>query len=293
VHRCLTRLQGIFQLEKSTGINAALGSFFSKLGANPLQANLTIQLPEAADKSMKRDGIGLQNYPGLGEKAAWLRDLMRCAPAQHWVNTWQLEPTQILQLLSQHEFKDALLQGLLSSLCEQGQDRLSDPSYTNWIELLISQISKDKIHVDLNLIHALVKRLRELAPSTQDRLLIACMENYSRQDLHLLYAWSQQQSAASASTSESISTVSAALSHAWLKHVQRQMAQSKQTGWDLRQHLKQIAYWLDVSDLSYIAHSWPADDWEHWSFWREAVHEFRDTLQFRHQLKHSFMETST
>lgn len=293
VQRCQDRLGHIFSLEKSTGINAALGSFLAKLGANNAQATLQIKLPESVDKSMKRDGIGIQSYPGLGEKASWLRDLMQSVPAQHWVATWQLTPTQILQLLSQHEFKDALLQGLLSSITEQATNATADPThadcYADWIAILIEHISKDKIHVDLNLIHALVRRMRDLAPAMQDKLLIACMDNYSRQDLQILYAWSQQQSAAS----ELATSVSAALSHAWLKHLQRQIAQSKQTAWDLRQHLKQIAYWLDVSDLSYTAQSWPAEDWEHWSFWRDAVHEFRDTLQFRHQLKHSFMETST
>ncbi|MBC3874470.1 DUF5691 domain-containing protein [Undibacterium flavidum] len=292
VQRCQERLSHIFSIEKSTGINAALGSFLAKLGANNVQASLQIKLPESVDKSMKRDGIGLQSYPGLGEKASWLRDLMRSTPAQHWVTTWQLTPSQILQLLSQHEFKDALLQGLLSSITEQATDTTADPTladcYADWIALLIEHISKDKIHVDLNLIHALVRRLRNLAPAMQDKLLIACMDNYSRQDLHILYAWSQLQSAAS----EHATPVSQVLSQAWLQHVQRQIAQSKQTAWDLRQHLKQIAYWLDVSDLSYTTQSWPADDWEHWSFWREAVHEFRDTFQFRHQLKHSFMETS-
>ncbi|MBY0573696.1 MAG: hypothetical protein K2P84_08450 [Undibacterium sp.] len=287
IHRCQERLSHIFTIEKSTGINAALGSFLAKLGANNAQATLQIKLPENVDRSMKRDGIGLQTYVGLGEKAAWLRDLMRSTPAQHWVATWQLTPTQILQLLSQHEFKDALLHGMLSSIAEQTIDASTDPIYADWIALLIEHISKDKIHVDLNLIQALVRRLRDLAPAMQDKLLIACMNNFSRQDLQILYAWSQQQSAAS----ERATSVSAELSHAWLKHVQRQIAHSKQTVWDLRQHLKQIAYWLDVSDLTYIAQSWPADDWEHWSFWREAVHEFRDTLQFRHQLKHSFMET--
>ncbi len=291
MQRCVQRLEAVFQFEQKTGLAAQLGSFLALIGTSKahVNASLTILLPEACDKSMKRDGIGLTGYQGLGEKAGWLLDLLRAIHPDHWCHVWQLDPGQVLALFALHEFKDALLAGLAHAICNALHFR-ADEQNCAWFVLLLEQIGTEQLslsHIQLNDVLAeLMRRFTLLPQANQEGLLLNWLQqsnSHNSQALQLINQWSQQRSNVSP-------PLSLTVSKALLLYTQASLGRSAQHNWGVRHSLKQMAQWLAIDELSYTEQNWPADNWEHWPHWREVIDEFLETLRFRHQLDRSFME---
>lgn len=53
--------------------------------------------------------------PKMGPQAALLYQLVRLVDPKHWMEAWKLTPPKIITLLRKHEWKDALLHGLLDA----------------------------------------------------------------------------------------------------------------------------------------------------------------------------------
>lgn len=266
--RCQARLDAAFQLERKM------------LGLRLPQLHVT--LPEACDKSMKRDGIGSSSHPGLGEKAGWLLDLMRCVPPTHWSGSWQLEPRDVIKVMAAQEFKTALLSGLLVA-GGRAVAAGADAQAIAWFGVLADETGRHdrSLHVQ----SVMLPFMAALPAVEQERIVRAWLANLDS-DQHALWStlsWAAERSADTPLPSDMARQILAAL--------QQEMRARPQHAYMLTSHLRLLARVMDPADAVQAAQGWPADDWEHWPAWRAVVDQLTDTLQFRHTMQASFLET--
>lgn len=281
--RCKARLAALFTLEHKTGLGARLGAL---LGAEALP-ELKLVLPEACDKAMKRDGIGLQTYPGMGEKAGWLLDLMRCVPPVHWSASWQLTPRQVLEVLARQEFNTALVTGLVQAAARAlGKHPGADA--IDWFVTLISEGAPAS--VSLNIPAMLLPDLGRLPHGEQERIVLRWLDQSAGAPRAYAYAldWAAERFGGSAEA------LPPELSRLMLASAQRQMLAEPRPDYQNRSSFGMLARALDAGAALEAAQSgWPASDWEHWPQWRPLVDDLMETLQFRRTMQASFLETGS
>lgn len=278
VERCKARLAPLLTLKKKTGLGAQLGAM---PGSGAPQVQLEIALPEACDKPMQRDGIGLQQYHGIGEKAGWLQDLMARVPPTHWSGGWQLTPSQVLTVLVESEYKSALVTGLAEAACLALRHQPDDDAI-DWFLTLLREA--DAVRTGLHLAHMLTPHLALLPQEKQEQVASSWLDLAEVQGGafdHFL-GWAQQRNEA----------LSPALSRRLLARIQADLANPAKQAYALRGNLKIAARVLDAALLDEVRAGWPRPDWEHWPQWRDPVDELLETLQFRHTLQRSFLEKS-
>lgn len=82
-----------------------------------LSTTLDVELPADCDQTMARDGIEKKNnIYGLGERAAWLAQMLACVPPSEWCREFGLSEAKLLKLFRSHEFSAALDYGLASAM---------------------------------------------------------------------------------------------------------------------------------------------------------------------------------
>ncbi len=275
VERCKARLGALLSLERNTGLGARLGAIFA---GNAAAMELSVQLPEACDKDMKRDGIGNQAHHGMGEKAGWLLDMMRCVPPMHWSTTWQLTPGQVIDVFANQEFKTALLTGLVHATSRAVHAEAS-PAAIDWFVTLIgdNEPSRSGLHIPAMLLPDMAR----LPMAEQERIVQRWLEQGAG-----AYAlvWAEQGARGTAQA------LSPALSIALLRNAQRQMMAAPQTTYSTRGNFAILGKVLACEDLAYARANWPPDNWEHWPQWRSLVDNLMETLQFRYTMQASFLE---
>lgn len=273
--RCKARLAALFTLERKTGLGARLGAM---LGADALP-ELTLTLPQACDKAMQRDGIGVLAHPGLGEKAGWLLDLMRCVPPTHWSDSWQLAPRQVLALLARQEFNTALVSGLVQAA---GRALGAQPGAgaIDWFVTLIGEGAP--AGMSLNIAAMLLPDLGRLPQQEQERIVLRWLEQPAGAAHALNWAAQHFTGAAEA--------LSPALSRLMLASAQRQMLAEPQRDYQARGSFAVLARTLDPVAVDGARGNWPASGWEYWPQWRALVDDLMETLQFRHTMQASFLE---
>jgi hypothetical protein len=74
-----------------------------------LLPRLDVQLPEACDKAMERDGIAPRPPHGVGERAWWLAEIVRRTPPAAWSDAWGLGPAAILGTRVAKEWRAPLI----------------------------------------------------------------------------------------------------------------------------------------------------------------------------------------
>ncbi|NRR29319.1 hypothetical protein HSX11_03885 [Oxalobacteraceae bacterium] len=282
--RCKTRLTALMALERKTGLGARLGAMLGMEGL----PTLTLVLPETCDKAMKRDGIGIQSHYGMGEKAGWILDLMRCVAPAHWSVTWQLAPQQVLAVLAQQEFKTALITGLVQASARTLSVQPSAAAI-DWFVMLAGDGAQVK--TELNIPGMLMHDLERLPQPEQEGIVLHWLEDGSSgtHGFDLALAWAGQRSGAEGAAFPS--ALSDQLSRRLLAIIQRQMVAAPQPGYHTRGQFAVLAQALAATSLDYAHANWPASDWEHWPQWRALVDGLIDTLQFRHTMQSSFLET--
>lgn len=276
--RCKARLATLLTLERKSGLGARLGAL---VGAEPLP-QLTVALPAECDKAMKRDGIGVQLHHGLGEKASWLQDLMRCVAPLHWSRSWQLAPSQVVDLFARQEFKTALLTGLAQAA---GQTLAGEPDAEtiDWFVTLIDGPAQARTGVNLRAI--LLPELERLPLPEQERIVQRWLQAPSGgAEAHACaFSWAHRYVAGSARA------LSPQLSRLLLASSQAQMA-GLHAHYGAASEFKLLGKALDIGQLDYVRTGWPAEDWEHWPKWRGLVDDLMETLHFRHTMQASFLE---
>jgi hypothetical protein len=257
--RCKARLAALFTFDQ----NAA--------------PQLQVALPDACDKAMKRDGIGSQAHQGMGEKAGWLLDLMRCVPPTHWSETWQLAPRHVIAMLARQEFRAALLTGLVQSAA-LAVGVQPGAGAVEWFVTLIGE----ETSTGLNITSMLLPDLERLPLAEQERIVQRWLEQSADAPHAYSYAlaWAERRTQALAPSP----------SRLLLAAAQRKMAAKPQPAYYERSHFAALARALDAGTLDYAQANWPAAGWEHWPQWRELVDELMETLHFRHTMQASFLE---
>ena len=269
--RCITRLAPLVNLKKKL----------------LLGAQLEVELPSACDKAMTRDGIGILHPGKLGEKAAWLRDLIARVPPAHWSVSWNMAAQDVIALMAKHEFGQALLAGVIESATRSLQTNPHDTANVEWYRALLHAVmfSKIKLEFPVNLMSVFGSLPH---PVRQELVQAWLRDDKSRWDNNSnLVDWIRQ--AATASDAPWSATISRDI----IKRLQEGMQASEQNTWRLRAAMNDLALVLDVSDTPYFEQHWPAADWQHWPQWRNIVDEFLATLRFRMTMQRSFLETST
>ena len=280
--RCKARLGALMTLERKSGLGARLGAMI-KGEALP---ELKLALPEACDKAMKRDGIGIAPHHGMGEKAGWLLDLMRCVPPTHWSETWQLAPRQVLDLLAKHEFKTALVTGLVQASART-LGAQPGPTAIDWFVTLVSEGAQASI--SLNIPGMLLPDLGRLPHQEQERIVLRWLDQSASAPRAYAYAleWAGERFGGSAES------LSPQLSRLMLAGTQRQMLAEPRPDYQTRAGFAVLARALDPAALDGAQAGWPAGGWEHWPQWRPLVDALMETLQFRRTMQASFLETDT
>ena len=246
---------------------------------------LTVTLPSACDKAALRDGIGLQTYAGLGEKAGWLLDLVRSVPPDHWSSTWSLEPAELFKLFGDHEFKQALTQGLIQSITRMAQYRPGDNA-TRWYGALLAALAREQsgIQAAQNVMSAFGQLPAASQYAILQDWLAAFGQNWDANNPAI--DWFQ--------LAAGVATVPWPLeiSKNVIARIQAGMAASPGMHWRLRSALTSFAAILDAGTTDYAEHNWPPVDWPHWPQWRKPIDDLLETLRFRHAMQRSFLETS-
>lgn len=133
-----------------------------------LRSTLEINLPEACDEALQRDGVnprrvdtGAQQF---GEKAGWLMQILALTPTGVWCAAWNRKPGQILELVRKHEWEDVVVQGWKESAIHN-QD-------TEWLEAMMAYETRREQS----------QRLLDLFPRlpavSKERLVIALLRDH-------------------------------------------------------------------------------------------------------------------
>jgi len=219
-------------------------------------AALEVTLPQACDKPMQRDGIELKAPQGMGEKAAWLVQLLEAVPLDHWQSEWKTTPDQIIEASLAGEWKLEMLEGWTRAAVLQDN--------ADWAETLLKAA---------------------VGPQTPDRLrdLLACLPTARREAQALQWFGADnppelQRLAVTLLTHSWSPDLSRAVV-AWL----RQQTAVESTDWQFRNDMKNLATRIHPEVLPEVTRDWPEDS-AGWNFWSKGVDELLSVVQFRHQL---------
>lgn len=111
--RLLARLPGSALSQRMLARVSALLQLENRFLRAP---RLTVVLPGECDAAMARDGVGDGKYPGLGEKAGWLVDMLSVVDPAHWLRQFGVPPDTFLALAAGTDYQDALLLGWTNAL---------------------------------------------------------------------------------------------------------------------------------------------------------------------------------
>jgi hypothetical protein len=130
-----------------------------------LRSSLEVNLPEACDPAMLRDGIESKPPAGarIGEKAWWLAQILSIVPPRTWSAAWGKRPAQILDMVRKHEWEDALLLGWT-----EAAERFTD---SDWLEALIGH------ELRRNGIQRIYELFPRLPAATQENLIITLLQD--------------------------------------------------------------------------------------------------------------------
>lgn len=239
---------------------------------------LAVTLPDTCDKAMKRDGIGLETHRGLGEKAGWLVDLLRCVPPARWSASWLLTPRQVLDRCAAQEFGTALVTGLAQA-CTRTLTIVSDTEAIEWFAVLSTTTLPAGVTVDM-------QAMQRLPPAAQESIVQRWLDDAllrpGRDGAAL--EWAEQRFGTTADC------LPLALSQRLLASAQRAFGPGQQPGHDARRALAILGRTLAPATFPAARVNWPAPDWDGWPEWRAPVDQLIDTLQFRTTMHASFLE---
>lgn len=100
----------------------AAGLLGTQAGGWLRKSSLQVQLPQACDAAMQRDGVDAKppaGYPG-GERSYWLEELLARVPPQRWTLHFELDAAALWALSVKHEFAVALQRGWLRAAAAAG-----------------------------------------------------------------------------------------------------------------------------------------------------------------------------
>ncbi len=122
-----------------------------------LKVDLT--LPDQHSKELARDGIA-KTLPGMGEKTAWLKQMLAAVSPSHWCQVTGLLPIQLIETAERSEGNELLLRCWGEAAC-----RLSDQ---DWLEAIVSH-HRSRGFSDINQFNLICSSLPR---ALQEKLLV-------------------------------------------------------------------------------------------------------------------------
>jgi Family of unknown function (DUF5691) len=139
------------------------------------RTKLAINVPDSFDPQLARDGIDAKSARrGLGDKAAHLAGIIAASPLSFWKGLLSSDPTTLLKLVHDLEWKDAVIAGLVIAAIRQRNAEFISAILVQWTaNTPDSDRSTDTQDID-RLITVLTPEQREglLAPLLADRGLL-------------------------------------------------------------------------------------------------------------------------
>jgi len=264
--RMLARLQPLLQVER-------------RLLRSP---RLQLALPAECDAAMRRDGIGASAWPGLGEKAGWVVDMLSAVDPRAWLEQFARTPRELLALAGDSEFAAVLIRGWAEALVRRGTDGL-----TPWL--------LDVAHWWISAKPA----LRGDVPDSLFEMLDAACCHDEQGGLSALVDAFPGQWERDASLVHLLHTLADAGAGSWppplsrgvLRRVESALPElpALTNAWTFRQLLSSLALSLDPATAVAASAGWhsavPPE-----SQWRDAFDTFFSTVRFRHEMILSFQE---
>ncbi|SFG64903.1 hypothetical protein SAMN05518865_11595 [Duganella sp. CF458] len=261
--RCAARMEALFTLQPQ--------------GEGHLPV-LELVLPEACDKSMKRDGVGVENPYRMGEKQSWIFNMMQCVPPSHWAARWSVSPAGVLQVMQANEFGRVLQEGLVHAIGLSA--RAGSGQAADWfIAIHASKVPNARV-----LSARFADMAMALPASARERVLHAWLECGNGSGVPDALSLARQMAG------EGGAQVSLAVSRLLLDRLQQMMREKDAPDYGMKYEFETMASLLDVGDMEYLEQGWPAPEWAHWDNWRQLVDELKEAQRFKYTLHRSFTD---
>jgi hypothetical protein len=248
-------------------------------------ARLVVELPEERDAAMLRDGVGEGKYPGLGEKAGWLVDMLSAIDPSHWSASLDMSPDECIALSAGTDYQEALLLGWTGAL-QLHLAHAPTPGLLAWLEAWTRIWLEADGTVRYQNAAAFVGAYAALPTPTMHAVLLQLVEAsrmpWQAEDAGLVELLHQLAAATPAPWP-------AALSHAIGRRLLAALPTVPAQQWSFRAALPALAAVLDPAALTDAARQWPglADDPQGW---QGPVDQFFHLVRFRHEMILSFQE---
>jgi len=261
--RCAARLAALFTLQPK--------------GEGQLPV-LEVALPEACDKPMKRDGVGAENPYHMGEKQAWLFNMMQCVPPDYWAQRWAVPPAGVLQVMQANDFGRVLQEGLVHAIGLSA--RAGAASAADWLVAIhASKVPNARV-----LSASIADKAMALPPAAREHVLHAWLECGKAKGVPDALMLARQMA------SDGSVQVSPATSRLMLGRLQQMMRERDAPSYSMKLEFETMAALLDVGEMEYLEQGWPEPAWAHWDNWRQLVDELKEALRFKHTLHRSFTD---
>jgi hypothetical protein len=264
--RMLARLQPLLQLERRL------------LRASRLQ----LALPAECDAAMRRDGTGANAWPGLGEKAGWVVDMLSAVDPGAWSERFERTPRELLALAGDSEFGAALIRGWAQATVRHAADG-SMPWLLGFAHWWTAAKPALRGEVPDSLFEVLGAACRHDEQGGLSALVDAFPAHWERDAglVHLLH------------------TLADAGAGSWPPLLSRRVLQrveaalpalpSLANAWSFRQLLSSLALALDPATAVAASGNWHSVVQSE-NQWRDAFDTFFSIVRFRHEMILSFQE---
>jgi len=248
-------------------------------------SRLIVAPPEERDAAAIRDGVGDNKYPGLGEKAGWLVDILAAIDPSHWSTSLGLSPDECIALSAGTDYREALLLGWTGAL-QLHLAHAATPGLLAWLEAWTRIWLVSDGTVRYQNASAVVGAYAALPAPTMHAMLLALVEAsrmpWHGADLPLVELLHQLADATPAPWPAGLSL---AIARRLLGALPALPAQQ----WSFRSALGPLAAVLDPAAVFEAERGWPglADDPHGW---QNAVDQFFHLVRFRHEMILSFQE---
>lgn len=246
---------------------------------------LNVAPPAERDAAMIRDGIGDGKYPGLGEKAGWLVDLLSAIDPSHWSTRFGLAPDECIALSAATDYQEALLLGWTAGL-RLHLEQAATPGLLAWLEAWVRIWLKADGTVRYQQASGFIGACTALPAPALHALLLKLVEAshtpWQGADVPLVELLYQL-------AGETAAPWPADLSLAIARRLLGALPALPAQQWSFRTALPALAAVLDPGTVLAAEREWPglgADP----HGWQGAVDQFFHLVRFRHEMIHSFQE---
>jgi hypothetical protein len=222
------------------------------------RGSIQVKPPAFDNPALLRDGVDPKSagpYPGLGERAWQLAQILSTVPPARWCRQWDTLPADIVQASHHNEWRQALLIGWArAALRHQDAD---------WAETLLTELPGDWAEIN--------GLLNVLPPARHERYVLNLLEQSSVTNQQVMGAL------------DSVPVWSERVTRTVLAQVRERMTAAKATEWRLRAVLDCLALHAPPELAEEVAAAWPVRS-PVWPLWEPAVHERLALLCFRRDM---------